>query len=104
MTVEEKRDALIKYCHNASCINDSCPLQGKTVCTCGCGKTFLNTPDDMDHYMTDAEIVGAYEMVFGQKTEELTESVLGTIHRPDSVVINGNIEHLTINYFTREVE
>lgn len=60
MTVKEKRKKLQEHCENRSCIN--CLLKGEEVCSCGCGKNFKT--------MSNAEAIGAYEIVFGDETSK----------------------------------
>lgn len=77
MTVEEKREALSRHCDGKLC--STCALSGEKVCSCGNGGTFKGHKVGDPGYMSDAEIIGAYEIVFGKneiETEELKEAVV----------------------------
>lgn len=72
MTVEEKRKALTQYCEGKPC--DECPLCSEKLCRCGNGAFFEGHKVGDKGYMSDAEIIGAYELAFGKdeiETEEL---------------------------------
>lgn len=57
---EEMRSMLVEYCSKKSCGN--CEL-GHTACRCGRG-AYFNCPKEDSGYMTDEEIVDAYNRVF----------------------------------------
>ena len=100
MTVEEKRISLKEYCVKKSC--SECALHGKKVCRCRNNATFDNRRVDESGYISDAEIIGAYELVFGKceiETVELKEAAI----IPDTIHI-GKVKnlHLTINNFNYE--
>lgn len=72
---------------------------GDKVCRCKNGETFKGHKVGDPGYMSDAEIIGAYEIVFGKdviETEELKEAVV----IPDTAHID-NVKNLyfTINRF-----
>lgn len=97
MTVEQKREALARYCGSKRC--SRCVLMGDKVCRCGNGASFEGHKAGDSGYMSDAEIIGAYEIVFGKneiETEELKEAVA----IPDTAHID-NVKNLyfTINHF-----
>lgn len=97
MTVEEKRKALTAYCESKYC--RECSLRDNKVCRCGNGATFEDHVVGSSGYISDAEIIGAYEIVFGKneiETEELKEAVV----IPDTTHID-NVKNLyfTINHF-----
>lgn len=81
MTVEEKREALEKHCHSTDCCN--CKLSGQKTCNCGfrCGKD-----------ITIAEIIGAYEIVFGDSGRGYTDTGL-------HIVVGDNC---TINIYKKQ--
>lgn len=105
MTVDEKRKALSQYCRN-SCLK--CVLGNKDVCNCGKGHYFTVKKGDYG-YMTDAEIIGAYELVFGPTetiktvTSESTITLESAV--PDnSITISGvdKISNISIYFKERE--
>ena len=67
--MKKKRKALTDFCYEKDSCED-CPLMGMTVCSCGRGHMF-DIRIDNEGYMTNAEVIGAYEIVFG-KTEKET--------------------------------
>lgn len=62
MSVAEMRDRLVAYCYPRYC--GDCKL-GYEACRCGRGAQF-NVSKGEDGYMTDKEIVDAYNLVFGK--------------------------------------
>lgn len=106
MTVDEKRKALDEYCDHHGC-DEYCPLTGFKTCTCGCGGYFTREPDNKA-YMSDAEIIGAYEIVFGHSETIVSESTeqtiaLDTLVDTNSITISGvdKISNISI-YFKEE--
>ena len=61
--VDVMRDKLAEHCHRIAGCND-CGLSGP-VCRCGRG-AFFDIPKGDHGYMTDEEIVDAYNQVFGK--------------------------------------
>lgn len=96
MTVNEKRQALQAHCDKGSCRR--CKLHGREKCSCGYGHMFDRDPTD-DAYMTDAEIIGAYEIVFGSTATEEFTCELQTVD-DNSITIFGvdKIQNITINF------
>lgn len=91
MTVKEKRKALDKYCEKRICAD--CKLTGKSVCKCGNGYSFAASCGS-DQHISDAEVIGAYEMLFGHDDDAyVTDDDLIIIKSPsgrmvDNIVIN----------------
>ena len=88
---------MTQYCEQKHC--RECPLCGENVCRCVNGATFEGHKVGDSGHMSDAEIIGEYEIVFGKdeiETEELKEAVV----IPDTAHID-NVKNLyfTINHF-----
>lgn len=100
MTVEQKREALSRFCAGRIC--SACVLMDEKVCRCRNRATFEGHKVGDSGYMSDAEIIGAYEIVFGKneiETAELKEAVA----IPDTVHVD-NVKNLyfTINNFNNK--
>lgn len=90
MTIEEKRRALSRFCDNFSDCS-GCKLHGNKVCKCGFGYSFDNEFDKTG-YMTDAEIIGAYEMIFGS-TE--TETISCELVSDDNLITISGVDKIS---------
>lgn len=99
MTVKEKRKALDLYCDKTTC--EKCVIGGKEVCRCGCGAYFTNPPED-DNGMSDAEIIGAYEMVFGS-TETAFGSTETAVADNNSITISGIDKIQAYQFISRRI-
>ena len=98
MTVEEKRKALIDYCAERGCTG--CPLHGKNTCCCGWGHGFRAKVEDKG-YITNAEIIGAYEIVFG-KSEPATFSAELETCDDNSITISNVDKIQSISIYFKE--
>jgi len=72
MTIEEARQELDKFCDKHWCKGSDCPL-AYAGHKCGNGFTFMTKPGE-DGYMTDDEIVAAYETAFRGSAESISEA------------------------------
>lgn len=100
MTVDEKRRALTRFCDNFSDCSD-CKLHGSKVCRCGFGYGFDNEFDKTG-YMTDVEIIGAYDLIFG-KTETTIETIGYELDSDDnSITISGVDKISNISIYFKE--
>ena len=72
MTIDEKRDALANFCDSEQTACDYCILSGN-VCNCGNGAWFKG-----DNTLSDAEVIGAYEIVFGYNNENDEKMIINT--------------------------
>lgn len=98
MTVEEKRQVLSDYCGKQGC--SGCLLQGKKTCCCGLGHGFQEEVDDKG-YISDAEIIGAYEIVFG-KSEPATFSAELETCDDNSITISNVDKIQSISIYFKE--
>lgn len=105
MTVDEKRQALQRHCMSTNTLCNNCALHTKKVCRCGWGAGFIELDPEKSNYMSDAEIIGAYELAFPEQGCTNPEEVcaeLAEIKIPEKVIINGKVKYLTINFFAKE--
>lgn len=96
MTVDEKRKKLSEHCDESYC--SDCKLTGKNVCLCENVHSFMRPISDHG-YMTDAEIIGAYHILFGDDTAESCE--LDSAFECDGVhIVTG--DNCAINIYKKE--